>query len=101
MDSNCVSEEGVSYKEEIAHVEEFNGALKELLGKVLSLLMKLSRGLRSLSLLVLVPWQRIGMLKQANQERSHWCLDVSNIKAVPLGCIYTILLVRGNSFALL
>jgi hypothetical protein len=33
MDSKRASEEDDSHKEEIAHVEEFNGALKELLGK--------------------------------------------------------------------
>ena len=33
MDSKSASEEDVSHKEEIAHMEEFNGALKELLGK--------------------------------------------------------------------
>jgi hypothetical protein len=33
MDSKSVSEEDVSHKEENAHVEEFNAALKELLGK--------------------------------------------------------------------
>jgi hypothetical protein len=33
MDSKSASEEDDSHKEEIAHLEEFNGALKELLGK--------------------------------------------------------------------
>ena len=55
MDSKSVSGQDNSHKEEIAHVEEFNGALKELLQKSFVSLDEALKGLEVFKLVGFCP----------------------------------------------
>ena len=70
MDSKSVSEKDDSHKEEIAHMEEFNGALKELLGKSFVSLDEALKGLELFKLAGFSPLSKHSLVTLKGNGRS-------------------------------